>query len=379
MAFSRLLPLLLCVLLLTLAGAPRPGLAEDEPPAEDAAEKAYQDALKRAVGIEKSLVRAVERVRVNSVTVLNLRNVKVPGQKEPVLRRVSGGSGVIVHRKSKLWLLTNVHVTKGHDKLQVITHDGVTRDVVLHDSIPEYDIALLEFVEKPKGVKFRGVTIQARNSERELKEGTWVIATGNPFFLAEDGASVTTLGVVSGLDRFLGGQFQYVGAIQHDAEVNPGNSGGPLWNLKGEFVGINGKIAMGQRIRGVRPTNTGAAYALPVHQVEAYIKLLVGSDDAEAGYLGLQTETATDAKGKAVGARVVAVDKTSPLNGAKNAPIKGDVITSLVRSGVTKRIYTSTDLRTEISVLMAGTVITLKFKRGKSYKRWKGPLGDRKR
>jgi S1-C subfamily serine protease len=223
------------------------------------------------------------------------------------------------------------------------------------------------------------VDVYGRNSSSRLKEGTWVIATGNPFFLAEDGRSVTTLGVVSGLDRFLGGEFQYVGAIQHDAEVNPGNSGGPLWNLKGDLVGINGKIATGARLAGVRPTNTGAAFSLPVHQVEAYLTRLVGDGDAEAGYLGVNTETATDEKGKAIGARVVSVEKNSPLANDKDAPQAGDLITHLVIKGASKTIYTSTDLLNEISVLAAGTDVLIKFRSGKRYKRWKGTLGDRKR
>jgi S1-C subfamily serine protease len=374
-------PLLLAatLLFLPLAGALAPTATGDEPAAEDPAEEAYRDALKRAAGIEKSLVRAVEKVRVNSVTIFNLQKRKTRENPQGKVMRVGGGSGVIVKRKSKLWILTNVHVTRGHVKLEVITHDGVVREAELHDSIPEYDIALLKFVEKPRRVKFRGVTIKASASERKLKEGTWVIATGNPFFLAQDGASVTTLGVISGLDRVLGGQFQYVGAIQHDAEVNPGNSGGPLWNLRGDFVGINGKIAMGQRIRGVRPTNTGAAYALPVHQVDAYIERLVGSENAEAGYLGVKTETETDKKGKAAGAKVVGFDKGSPLQGQRGAPIKGDVITHMIIRGVSKRIYTSTDLSTELALLSAGTTVTIKFKRGRQYKRWKGKLGDRRR
>ncbi len=374
--------LLTAATLAILLGA-APLAADDTPVAADdaatEAAEAYAKALKRAEGIEKSLVKAVDKVRLNSVSVLNMRRRKVPGQAEPVLIRASGGSGVIIARKSKLWILTNVHVTAGHHALKVVTHDGVTRDVEQHDTIPEYDIALLKFTEKPRRVKFRGVTVKPSNSESGLREGTWVIATGNPFFLAEDGASVTTLGVISGMGRFLGGQYQYVGAIQHDAEVNPGNSGGPLWDLRGRFIGINGKIATGPRIRGVRPTNTGAAFALPAHQVDAYLKQLIDAGDAEAGFLGLVTETAKDDKGKAMGARVVRLDAKSPMAGAKDRPKKGDLVTSITVKGSAKRIETASELREILSVLSAGTVVTVKWKSGKRYKRWKGPLGDKKR
>ena len=350
------------------------------------AEEAYQDALERAEGIEEGLMKSVDKVRVNSVAVLNLRQRKPRPDAEPVLVRASGGSGVIIKYRSKLWILTNVHVTAGHQALQVVTHDGEVRDVELHDSIPEYDIALLKFKEKPRGVKFRGVPVIASKSERGLKAGTWVIATGSPFFLGEDGRSVTTLGVISGLDRFLGGQYQYVGAIQHDAEVNPGNSGGPLWDLKGNFIGINGKIAMNQALRGARPTNTGAAFSLPVHQVEAYLKRLVGEGDAEAGYLGVACETEKDKKGNAVGARITSIERGSPLQQAgrgnkkdDDCPTKDDVIVSLTVKGSLKRVYTASDLREHLSLLPAGQDITIKYKRGKRTKRYKVTLADRGR
>jgi S1-C subfamily serine protease len=360
--------------------APRGDLSADDDVSPEAARaEAYAEALERAEGIEDGFIKAVDKVRINSVTVLNMRERKVPGQAEPVLFKAGGGSGVIISRNNKLWILTNVHVTAGHKALQVVTHDGVYRDVELHDSIPEYDIALLKFKEKPRRVKFRGVTVRKSNSERGLREGTWVIATGNPFFLAEDGRSVTTRGVISGLGRFLGNKYQYVGAIQHDAAVNPGNSGGPLWDLRGRFIGINGMISMGHRIPGVRPTNTGAAFALPAHQIDAYLRKLVDDEDAEAGFLGLACETATDNKGKSIGARVMRVDPRSPMAKDKERPTKGDLITSIIIKGSQKRIYTASDLRELVSVLQAGTEITLKYKRGRKYKRWKGPLGDKKR
>ena len=375
-------------LLALLIGAP-PLYADDAPVKAEPAkaepspeEVAYQEALERAEGIERGLMRSVDKVRINSVAVLNLRRRKPGPNAEPILVRASGGSGVIIKYRSKLWILTNVHVTAGHHELQVVTHDGVVRDVEQHDSIPEYDIALLKFKDKPKRVKFRGVPCIASKSLKGLKPGTWVIATGSPFFLGEDGRSVTTLGVISGLDRFLGGQYQYVGAIQHDAEVNPGNSGGPLWDLKGNFIGINGKIAMSQRLRGVRPTNTGAAFSLPVHQVEAYLKRLVGDGDAEAGFLGVVTESVTDKKGKSIGARITRIERGSPLQGrgaGPDAPKVGDVITSLSVKGSIKRVYTASDLREHLSLLQAGQEISIKYKRDRRTKRYKVKLADRGR
>lgn len=349
--------------------------ADDKPPRDPAAE-AYADALARARGIEASLVKAIAKVRVSSVAVRNLRTVKGAAGEEPRMRRVSGGSGVIIRYRGKIWMVTNVHVTAGHQALEVVTYDGVTREVEEHDTIPEYDISVLKFKDKPRGVKIKGVAVKGAVSEKGLKEGTWVIATGNPFFLGEDGASVASLGVISGMDRFLGGRYQYVGAIQHDAKINPGNSGGPLWNLKGQLVGINGKMASTPVARGVGPTNTGASFSLPVHQVEAYIRRLVGATDASAGYLGLDVETAVDKKGKAMGARIKRVNRRSPMYRSKDRPHKNDIVTSLIVKGRSNRIYTADDLREAVSLLPSGQEITLKYKAGKRTKRWKGRLGD---
>jgi S1-C subfamily serine protease len=185
--------------------------------------------------------------------------------------------------------------------------------------------------------------------------------------------------VISGLDRYLGGQYQYVGAIQHDAEVNPGNSGGPLWDLKGDFVGINGKIATGQRLQGVGPSNTGAAFSLPVHQIDAYLRQLIGDEDAQAGFLGVSAETKVDDKGKAVGARITKIDRKSPMLGKRDAPQVGDVITSVTAHGRRKTVYTASDLREVLSVLEAGTSVHIRYKRGRRYHSWKGDLAERKR
>ena len=344
-------PVVALLFAFSLALAP---VARAEEPAKDPAHEAFLDALKKARSIEKQLIKAVSKVRTSSVSVSCFRE----RGEEMVL--YSGGSGVLINKNRRLWVLTNTHVVRGAQLIRVTTHDGVMREVEIHDQIPDYDIALLKFVGRKRPPRLKGVAIKQNTSKRTLDEGSWVIATGNPFFLAKDGASVTTLGVVSGLDRFIGGQFQYVDAIQHDAEVNSGNSGGPLWNLNGDLVGINGKIATRSHIRGARPTNTGASFSLPIHQVAAFLTLLVKSSDAAAGYIGIDTETAKDAKGKAIGARVVRVDRRrSPMyqrgRQTRGALKEGDIIRALIVKGGSKKISTSTDFRSELSLLPAGT------------------------
>jgi S1-C subfamily serine protease len=354
--------------LLLLGTPPGAGAEEPAPPAESEAEKAYAEALEKARAIEDALVKAVDRVRRSSVSIFQQRRINGD------LVLAGAGSGVLVERRGKPWILTNVHVIEGNEGLIAVTCDGESHEVVAHDTIPSYDIALLKFRERaPRGI--RTVTVKASTSKRGLAEGTWVIATGNPFFLAADGESVTTLGVVSGLDRYLGGEYEYVGVIQHDAEVNPGNSGGPLWNLDGDLAGINGKIAMGYRFPGAQPSNTGAAFSLTVEQVERFLDRLIDKRDAQAGFLGIECETEVDGKGNPTGARVSRIHERSPVLGQRDQPLKDDVITMLTLKGTIQRIYTASDLVREISTSPAGTPVKLRFRRGSKWMTWSGALG----
>jgi S1-C subfamily serine protease len=357
---------------LLLLCAPLAGQARaDGQGADDEATRAYLKALKQARDIESGLMKAVTDVRESSVSVLNKRRSQQ--NPEPVTGPV--GSGVLVRYGGKTWMITNVHVVAGAHALAVVTHDGEEHVVDLVDQIERYDIALLKFREKVRD--YRGVDIKPRESSaRNLSPGTWVIATGNPFRLAMDGASVTTLGVISGLDRFLGGQYQYVGAIQHDAEVNPGNSGGPLWNLDGELIGINGMIAMGQRMPGAGPSNTGASFSLTVGQIARFLKLLTGKNDAQAGDLGIDCETMTDKRGRAKGARVTRIQARSPVMADRpdKRPQEGDVITRIILDGDSTRIYGKDDLTQEVSLYPPGTRVQIFFKRGTRSLNWKGKL-----
>lgn len=342
--------------------------AEEEAELQREYEKALRDVLRR----EDDLVRAIEKIRTYSVTVRNLVN------HNGTMRLRGMGSGVIVQKGSTRYVITNTHVTDGNQGLEVVTYDGETHTVAIQDEVKSYDITLLRFTEK---VRYRGIRIDPNVSERRVREGKWVIATGNPFGLALDGRSVVTLGVISGLDRYLGGKYQYVGAIQHDTEVNPGNSGGPLWDLDGKFVGINGKIAMGQPMQGAGPTNSGASFSLPAHQVDAFLNLLTrDKSDAKAGYLGIEAETFTDERGQPAGARITKIERRSPAmaRGSKNPPAVGDVITRLRFFGVSStRIYTATDLRRELSLVSAGTRFQITYKRDRRTYRCKGTLSGR--
>ena len=360
----------LCAAVLVSAGRGR-ACAEEKVPAKPASDP-EAEALAFARGVEDALVKSVASVRECSVTVFNLKVTQAG--KPPVV--LGGGSGVIVAPGGKgPFVITNEHVVKGHDALEIRTFDGKTHAMAVKDHVPKYDFALLEFKTKPKTWK------AAKFGKSEtLSEGQWVIATGNPFFLGRDGTCVATMGVISGLDRILGGEFEYANAIQHDAEVNPGNSGGPLWNLSGELVGINGKIASRGDRSPARPSNTGASLAIPIHMIQRYMDALLSDKvTAAAGDLGLVLVTATDPQGKAVGAKVTDMSRDCPGrangNDAKGGGLlKGDVVEKISFAGKDVPILTASDYTIVLALYPAGTKVVVTFRREKKRMTWKGAL-----
>jgi serine protease Do len=367
---QRAIPLLVAAAIVALAVPVRAGDPPAPPP------DPYAASLARVCALEQQLVTTVETICQSSVSVVNKQIPKeVPGQavsREPVIAGV--GSGVIITRGGKSFILTNQHVIDHCDKLEVVTRDGVTRGVEVEDAVQQYDIALLRFTDK-KTTGLKGTAVAGKKSE-ELDEGEWCIATGNPFFLALDGAPVVTLGVISGKDRVLGGNFTYGRAIQHDAAVNPGNSGGPLWNLKGEFVGINGMISAISTVAGQGPSNMGCSYSIPVEEIDVFLgQLIDAKKDARAGYLGIAAETCTDKAGKPVGARIAAIDPRSPAaSGSKGLKVY-DVIERLTIAGSANVIKTESDLINALSLCPAGARVTITYKRAGKQGVWSGELG----
>jgi S1-C subfamily serine protease len=194
---------------------------------------------------------------------------------------------------------------------------------------------------------------------------------------------VATFGVISGLDRTLRGEFTYANAIQHDAEVNPGNSGGPLWNLAGELIGINGMISSRGGGASVGASNTGASFAIPVHLIQrSYDELLSDNVAATAGYLGVDVEDAKDAGGRPIGVRVREVRGDSPVKRADaktNPPEKGDVVTQLsMGTSVTMKafpVYSASDFTNALALYPAGARVRIAYTRGTKKMAWTGELG----
>lgn len=181
---------------------------------------------------------------------------------------VSTGSGVVVSANGLV--LTNHHVVGDDVDLPVRFVDGTVRQARLVGSDPVGDLDLLRIIDAENLVSVPIAT------EADLRVGEPVIAIGNPFALGElDDTPTVTFGVLSAV-RLV--REDYADSLQVDAAVNPGNSGGPLFDRQGRLLGINGQI----RTRSGFRVNSGIALAIACTQIAAFLPRL---QDAEGGYV----------------------------------------------------------------------------------------------
>ena len=221
------------------------------------------------------------------------------------------GSGFIVDTSGIV--VTNNHVIADADEINVIMNDGTKIKAELVGVDKKTDIAVLKFkpVKPLIAVKF--------GDSDKLRLGEWVIAIGNPFSL---GGSVTA-GIVSARNRDIS-QGPYDNYIQTDASINRGNSGGPLFNLEGEVVGVNTLI--------ISPTggSIGLGFAVPSKTVAGVVDQLRQFGELRRGWLGVRIQQVTDEIAESLnikparGALVAGVDEKGPAKPAGIEP--GDVV-----------------------------------------------------
>jgi len=189
----------------------------------------------------------------------------------------NGGSGVLISADG--YALTNYHVSGDGPALQAGLADGKLYDVVVAGTDPVGDVALVKLLGR---TDFPFVKLGDSDA---LKLGAPVMAVGNPFLLAADFQPTVTLGIVSGLHRYqypAGTLLEYADCIQTDAAINPGNSGGPLFNGRGELVGINGRGSFEKRGR----VSVGVGYAISINQIKNFLDLLRGGWMVDHATLG---------------------------------------------------------------------------------------------
>ncbi|MFO1352616.1 MAG: DegQ family serine endoprotease [Gammaproteobacteria bacterium] len=222
----------------------------------------------------------------------------------------SVGSGFIISDDG--YVLTNAHVVEDNDNIVVGLNDRTELPAKVVGSDPRTDIALLK-------VESRNLPTVKIGDPHQLKVGQWVLAIGSPFGFDH----TATQGIISGLGRNLPSG-NYVPFIQTDAAVNPGNSGGPLFNLNGEVIGINSQIY--SRTGGYQ----GVSFAIPIDVAIDVADQIKATGKVARGWLGvlIQEVTADLAKSfgldKPRGALVGQVMADSP---AQKAGLKaGDII-----------------------------------------------------
>jgi len=261
------------------------------------------------------------------------------GAPEREFEQQSVGSGFII--SSDGYLITNAHVVDGADEVSVKLTDKREFKAKVVGADKRTDIALLKIEAKdlPK------VTI---GDPEKLKVGEWVVAIGKPFGLE----NTITAGIVSAKGRDLP-QENLVPFIQTDAAVNPGNSGGPLLNLRGEVVGINSLIF--SRTGGYM----GISFAIPIDLAMNTVAQLKDKGRVTRGRIGVQItevtkETAESfALPRAGGALVNAVEKGGPAD--KGGVEAGDIIVKV--DG--RDVHSSSELPRIVTMVRPGTKITL--------------------
>ena len=265
------------------------------------------------------------------------------------------GSGFIIDQKGIV--ITNNHVIQSAEDIVVRVDGDKEYKAKIVGADPLSDIAVLQIVSKEKFIP-----VKFGDSDK-ARIGDWVIAIGNPFGL---GGTVTS-GIISARNRSLG-LSRYEDFIQTDASINVGNSGGPLFDMNGDVIGINTAI-LGQS------GSIGIGFSIPSNSAQKVIAQLIEFGETKRGWLGVRIQDVTkeiaevEKLGKARGALVASVAENSPSD---KAGIKaGDII--LEFNGT--EIKTLKELPKIVAQTEVGKVVEVKIWRNKKQINKKIKLG----
>jgi len=307
--------------------------------------------------LQNKMASAVSKIKPSVVTILS----KSGSGKTPIIFRFSDeippieneslGSGFVLKKDDKyLYIVTNSHVIEKAKLITVRFSNNYKTEAKIVGKDAKSDIALLK-VEISKEIS--GINPVKIGDPKKLKIGYFVISGGSPYNL---GLSFT-MGIVSALNRNLGIS-AYENYIQTDAAVNPGDSGGPLFNVDGEVVGMNTAIIQ---------TGQGLSFALPINTVVEIADQLLKYGKVKRGWLGILVQELPAVIKKKYnleyGVQVIKVFKGSP---AYTAGIRsGDVVLSIKG----KKISTPSELKYIVSRLKPEEKVVVELiRKGKKHK-----------
>ena len=257
----------------------------------------------------------------------------------------SMGSGVIVSKDG--YILTNAHVVLDADEILVRLYDRRELKARVIGTDEQTDIALLK-------IEANNLPTVKLGSTQDLKVGEWVMAIGNPFGFDH----TVTAGIVSAKGRSFRNE-NYVPFIQTDVAINPGNSGGPLFNTRGEVVGINSRISS----EPGRRSYAGLSFAIPAEVAKDVMEQLKAHGQVSRGWLGVLIQDVTPdlartfGLNKPRGALVARVIEDSP---AESGGVQvGDIILSFNGRSIPK----SSALPPMVGSLRAGQMVDLEIMR----------------
>jgi putative serine protease PepD len=325
-----------------IAGAGLWSVTDDDSGAPGAASTAAPATTTAPVVSRAGSVASVYRTAVRSVVTVTVQSAQ----------GTATGSGFVYDGQGRI--VTNQHVVDGAATVSVRYHDGREIDAGLVGTDPSTDIALL----RPIGGS-QGVPALPSGSSTSLEVGDPLIAIGSPFGLE----GTLTTGVVSGLGREIQAPdgFAIDGAIQTDAAINQGNSGGPLLDGAGRVVGVNSQI---QTETG---GNDGIGYAVPIETVRNVVDQLLKSGQVRHAYLGVRLADADNSGG-------ARIERVVPGTPADRAGLQdGDVV---VRAG-SETVGDGADLRAAVNGHTPGERLELRVKRAGSERTVTVTLGER--
>jgi S1-C subfamily serine protease len=282
------------------------------------------------------------------------------------------GTGFMIDSRGDI--ATNAHVVESATSLSVLTHDGKTYTATLVGSDPTTDVAVIHINAPPSAL--HRLTF---GDSSGLEVGDPVVAIGNPFGLED----TLTGGIVSALDRTITSPNGHPieDAIQTDAAINHGNSGGPLFDASGRVVGITSQIESGQTGDG----NVGIGFAVPSSTVTRIVNQLISNGKASHPYIGiyLADVSASDAQatGQTAGVEITRVASDSPgeragLHGSTgqkgSVPTGGDIITAVEGKTVT----TSDEVVAAVAAKQPGDRVSLTIVRGGATRTVQVTLGN---